>query len=125
MTKGIYTNAAVRSRVTSRLRRRRQALGWSAAELSERTGVPRNVITNFETCRTGLSIESYVALATALGVELDNMLRPEDCPICEGFPPAGFTCRECGQGKVLAVSCTICRDKPPKAMTCQGCGASA
>ncbi len=121
MTRRTFTDEEVRTRIASRLRRRRNALGLSGAELADRSGVPRNVIANFELGRTGLSVESYVAIATALGVELDIVMRPEDCPVCEGFPTPGFRCQECGQAKALTVACMVCRDKPPAGMTCQSC----
>lgn len=121
-TRRTFTDEEVRTRIASRLRRRRYALGLSAAELADRSGVGRSVIANFEVARTGLSVESYVALATALGIELDIVMRPEDCPVCEGFPTPGFRCQECGQAKALTVACVVCRDKPPTGMACQSCG---
>lgn len=122
MTRRVFTDEEVRARIAARLRRRRTALGVTAGVLAEQTGVPRNVIANFETGRTGLSVEAYVALASALRVELDVVMRPEDCPVCEGFPTPGFRCGECGQSKALDVACVVCRDKPPVGMACQACG---
>jgi transcriptional regulator with XRE-family HTH domain len=120
----IFTDDEVRTRIAQRLRRRRNALGLSAAELSALSGVPRSVIANFEVGRTGLSVVAYVALATALGVDLDNVMRPDDCPVCQGFPTPGYRCQECGQAKALDVACLVCRDKPPVGMACQSCGVS-
>lgn len=122
MKRRVFTDEEVRTRIATRLRRRRTALGITAGALAEQSGVPRNVIANFETGRTGLSVEAYVALATVLGVELDIVMRPEDCPVCEGFPPDGFRCQECGLARPLAVACVACRDKPPVGMACQSCG---
>lgn len=41
--------------------------------------------------------DDLVALATALGVTPAQLLEPPtDCRVCQGTPPPGFACTECG-----------------------------
>lgn len=56
----------------AQVRMARAALNWSLADLSERAGVHRNTISNFETGRFGGSAEALDAIRAALeaaGVE--------------------------------------------------------
>jgi transcriptional regulator with XRE-family HTH domain len=63
-------------RVTSaQMRAGRGLVNWSVRELSERSGIHRNTITNFETGKSGGDPDTLAAIRTALeaaGVEFTN-----------------------------------------------------
>jgi transcriptional regulator with XRE-family HTH domain len=48
-----------------------------------------------------ITIDQVVALADVFGVPLERLLETV-CDTCQGFPPAGFTCNDCGATGVRA-----------------------
>jgi transcriptional regulator with XRE-family HTH domain len=59
----------------ARIRKRRQELGISQQELSERVGVSRPTISELENgTRTSMSTDTAKALARALGVSIDYLV---------------------------------------------------
>ena len=121
---GRLPDLVLRKRIGDRIRARRAVLGWSAAALSEKSGVPRNIIANFENQRTSMSVETYFALIGHLGVEPDLFMREVVCARCGGLPPQGFTCAECGAG-IKGDPCMACHGDPPSGYICRACGTEA
>ncbi|MEJ0093898.1 MAG: helix-turn-helix transcriptional regulator [Methylocella sp.] len=67
---------------SAQMRAARGLLNWSVRELSDRSGVHRNTITNFETEKSGGDPETLHKLMSALeaaGVEFTNGGRPGVC----------------------------------------------
>lgn len=61
--------------VADRIKRRRNALGISKAELARRSGLPRATITHIEQRRSnGLSTITLVKIADALNASTDYLL---------------------------------------------------
>lgn len=44
------------------------------------------------------AFSTAIALSAGLGLSLDALLTPMPCGTCDGMPPAGFICSECGRG---------------------------
>lgn len=85
--------AAFAAHASVALRRR----GWTQAGLAERAGMEKSSVSKLlaGTARR-TSLVTAAAIAGALGLSLDAMIRPYDCGTCHGSAPAGFTCNECG-----------------------------
>ncbi len=66
----------VETRFIERLRAIRGARGWSSQELARRSGMTRVAISKIEVGQRRVSIDEAVALSGALGVPLDDMIRP-------------------------------------------------
>jgi Helix-turn-helix len=116
-----YVDRVLHERVADRLRSRRGALGLSARALSDKSGVPRNVIANFENLRTSMNVEAYFALLGALNVEPDLLMREVVCDRCGGLPPPGLSCAGCGAGRE-GDPCMACRGRVPVGFICRTCG---
>jgi transcriptional regulator with XRE-family HTH domain len=81
-----------------RIQRERQRRAWNLRELGDKAGgVSANTILRVEDGQN-LTLGVAVALAKALGVSLDSLLAEVECETCDGMPPAGFICAECGRG---------------------------
>lgn len=63
--------------IGDRIRRLREAQGWTQEELAEHSGLHRNSIIRLETSERGLSIDAYLVVADALGVPLWRFFRDE------------------------------------------------
>lgn len=61
--------------IAALLRRAREHLGWSQRELSARSGVPQSHISRIESNTVDLRLSSLLALAHALGLELELIPR--------------------------------------------------
>lgn len=57
--------------------------------------IERGVHTNQMSLRP-ITIDELCALADALGVPVDRLITAAPCDTCQGAPPRGFTCTECG-----------------------------
>ena len=82
-----------------RLRAERERRGWSMRDLSGRCGVNASTILRAEH-GGDISLALALAMAAALGVPLGRLVAETPCPVCDGMPPAGFICGECGRGGV-------------------------
>ena len=81
-----------------RIQRERQRRRWNLRELGDKCGgISANTILRVEAGQN-LTLGVAVALAKALGVSLDSLLAEVECETCDGMPPAGFICSECGRG---------------------------
>jgi len=79
-----------------RVTRERERLNWSMRELARRAGMQTNTVIRAEN-GYDLALSSALALAAALGVSLGALAAEPVCGTCDGTPPAGFTCGECGR----------------------------
>ncbi len=64
-----------RARVADNLRRMRAEAGLSQEELAELAGFHRTYLSQVERCKNNLSLDSLVSLASALGVDVVDLLR--------------------------------------------------
>lgn len=81
-----------------RIRRERIAHGWSQRELAEKAGLKPDAPRKYERALNEPGVTSALAIADALGLQLDAMLAPPGgCTDCQGKPPAGFRCLACGR----------------------------
>lgn len=78
------------------LRARMRALGWDQATLQERAGIKTPHIAARAINGTGVDLGAAAGIAALVGLELTVMLGPYRCVTCDGQPPAGFACLECG-----------------------------
>ena len=84
-----------------RIRHERQRRGWNMRTLSAKTGgVSINTISRAER-GADVTLSNAIAMAAALGLELDNLLTEPACTQCDDRPPEGFTCTACGREGVL------------------------
>ena len=79
-----------------RIRRERERRGWSMRDLGSKCGVNASTILRVEQGRD-MALSSAVAVAGALGLGMDWLLAETHCGTCDGMPPAGFICSECGR----------------------------
>jgi transcriptional regulator with XRE-family HTH domain len=84
-----------------RLRRERSRRGWSMRDLAARCGegFSPNTVQRAEDGRD-ITLSGAIVLAAALGTSLDALLATGECEVCDGMPPAGFICSECGRRNV-------------------------
>lgn len=88
--------------VVSRMRfwrRRRRLTAEQLATAITASGyeVSRVTITKAECGRVrAVPIDLVVHAAEVLGVPFDALLNGAFCEVCEGLPPRGMTCNECG-----------------------------
>jgi transcriptional regulator with XRE-family HTH domain len=80
-----------------RITRRREALGWSARELARKAGVSASTVVRAEHATGDVWMGIAIKMASALGASLPGMLGEPVCGTCDGHPPKGFTCNECGR----------------------------
>jgi len=74
---------------------RMRALGWDQASVQERAGITAQTAARAIN-GTGVSLELAAQLAELTGSALAVMIGPYVCRTCQGEPPAGFGCLECG-----------------------------
>ncbi|MET8766304.1 helix-turn-helix transcriptional regulator [Streptomyces sp. NPDC004658] len=94
------------------LRRRiaqlRELRGMTKKQLSDRVGelgrpIPPLGISRVEAGTRRVDTDDLVALASALQVSVPQLLGPStDCGTCQGAPPPGFACKECGAGEEVS-----------------------
>jgi hypothetical protein len=82
---------------------RMRALGWDQAKLQERAGIGAHVAAKAMN-GTGCDLALAGRIAALVGGYLAAMIGPYVCGTCEGEPPAGFGCLECG-AETRAASC--------------------
>jgi transcriptional regulator with XRE-family HTH domain len=85
-------------RFMGNVRRLRDELGLSAADLANATGISRAVIANAESGRKDtVTLDEAYAYARALGTSIDYLaeLVGPRCIHCHDTPPLGFRCLAC------------------------------
>jgi transcriptional regulator with XRE-family HTH domain len=86
-----------------RLRAERERRDLTLRQLATACRVNANTVLRAEQGRdVALSIAS--ALAAGLGLPLSALLAELKCGRCDGTPPAGFICGECGRTRMAAVN---------------------
>jgi transcriptional regulator with XRE-family HTH domain len=93
--------------VIRNVRRLRDRRGWTAQQLSERTGqvgylVPRSVLANLESGRRHVvTVDELASFAAVLQVEPWSLTTDEPvCAVCRNEAPDGFACLTCGSGRL-------------------------
>lgn len=80
-----------------RLRREREAQGWSLREMASRSdALTPSTINRAESGRE-VWLSMALAMCDVLGLTLAEMFAPPVCDHCDGKPPAGFSCPDCGR----------------------------
>jgi transcriptional regulator with XRE-family HTH domain len=81
-----------------RARKARLARRWSVRELADRSGgvLSPSTITRAERGRE-IVLGAALAIAGALGLTASELLAEPECARCDGEPPAGFSCPDCGR----------------------------
>jgi transcriptional regulator with XRE-family HTH domain len=88
--------------VMQRIRKLRQARGWSGTELADRMariGMPiaATTLRSYETGRRrDVTTDELFAFAEVFGTTPQALVEPVACDTCHGAPPKGFECRACG-----------------------------
>ena len=82
-----------------RIKRERHRKRWSVRQLTEASGMAHSTVQRLEHGQDG-SLSTFLALAGALEVPAAVLLADPPCKLCDGTPPAGFICSECGRGAV-------------------------
>lgn len=77
------------------MRAKLRALGWTPADLAEKSGISAH-ITGRAINGNGAELSVAEKFAELLGGSLVMMIGPYRCTNCNGEPPAGFSCLECG-----------------------------
>lgn len=83
-------------------RRLRKARGWTQEELAAKLGWRHTVVSRAECAANQkrirrFSVDDLVLIAGAFGVAPSDLLDAVlPCATCQGSPPAGFACQECG-----------------------------
>jgi len=72
------TSGDARRRISARLKRYRAARGISQEALAELADFHRTYISQLERCVTNISIDGLERLAVALGVDVVDLLRPDE-----------------------------------------------
>lgn len=60
--------------ISESVRTRRTENGWSQLELASRAGLDRKTVNRIENGRFSPSVETLLAVSTALGVSVNNLL---------------------------------------------------
>lgn len=80
-----------------RVRREREVRGWSLRDLAARADVAPSFLSRTENELSCPSLITAVRVARALGVPLGDLVNTPVCANCDGKPPTGFICGECGR----------------------------
>jgi transcriptional regulator with XRE-family HTH domain len=93
------------------LKRCRKARGWSAQHLADLLAdgpaatLTRTAIATVECGQRHISVEELFVLAETFGLSVDEFVM-NVCDSCQGAPPPGFACLECGrETKIVLMSC--------------------
>jgi transcriptional regulator with XRE-family HTH domain len=82
-----------------RVHHERTELGWSMRDLGVKAGgFDAATVMRAEKGTADIWLSTAVRLAAALQVSLDGLVAVPACWQCEGEPPEGYICRECGRG---------------------------
>ena len=85
----------VREALAENIRRRRRAMGVSQEELAHRAELDRTYISSLERCVYGATIDVVERIASVLGTEPFELLRPVEGPV-----PAAALARR-GRGRPI------------------------
>ena len=93
---------AVPAVFSRRLRYERKRRDWTLRRLGTEAGVNASTVLHAEQ-GADVALSIAVALAAGLGLPLAALLADLQCGRCDGMPPDGFICGECGRGGVADV----------------------
>ena len=79
-----------------RLQRERENRGWTLRDMAGKSGVAASTPLRAEAGHD-ISLGTAIAFSSALGLSLDELLAEPECGLCDGKPPEGFICGECGR----------------------------
>ena len=82
------TNRSQTSVIGNLIRKQREGMRLTVAQLAEQIGVSRNTLTNYEAGKTEPTASDLVRLTTALGCSLNDLLQPD-----ANLPPPKFAFR--------------------------------
>jgi len=77
------------------LQARMRALGWTQETVQDRAGISAHIAAKAIN-GTGCDLALAGQLAALVGVDLAVMIGPYQCRTCNGEPPPGYACLECG-----------------------------
>lgn len=90
--------------VAARVRSIRRSRGWSVQHLADRCaelGAPeltsRALYVLEGPRRRKVTVDEAAIFARVFGVDITTLLTPATCERCNGAPPEGFSCNECGR----------------------------
>jgi transcriptional regulator with XRE-family HTH domain len=94
--------------VAANILAQRKSRGWTVRVMSEKlaqAGRPllASGVTKIELGSRRVDVDDLVAFSAAFGVDPASMLARPGCATCNGAPPVGFTCNECG----TAAGCSV------------------
>lgn len=83
-----------------RMRQVRERRRWTQTQLAdwirvEGIDLHPTAITRIESGERSVRLNEAVAAASALNVQLEELLKPITCESCGDVPPKGFTCQKC------------------------------
>lgn len=81
-----------------RVARERKARGWSLRALGDRCGLAGSGVLRIEN-GADPQLSSVIALAAALDLTVADLIAVPVCATCDGEPPEGYLCGECGRGQ--------------------------
>lgn len=86
-----------------RARGRRTQLGLNLRQVGDTTGIAISQLSKIERGGGGTTLDAAMRIASALSIPLAYLTGEQPCMCCQGSPPVGMTCQECGtDGPVFA-----------------------
>lgn len=82
--------------IGKRIKHLRTERQWTLQDLSRRCGLSKSGISKIE-AGNDFTVSSAIAIAEAFGMPVTDLLASPVCGHCDGKPPAGFLCPECGR----------------------------
>jgi len=93
-------SADLAAAIRANIKRKRQDAGLEQSELAVKSGITPKHFSEMERGKLPgyPSISLLACLAAALGCTVADLVAEPSCGTCLDYPPAGFTCNECGAG---------------------------
>jgi len=92
------------------LKARMRALGWDQEQLEQRSGLSQRIAARAIN-GTYVDLETAGKIAAIVGSHLAAMLGPYKCGTCNGTPPPGYACLECGAEKRPSADHSAARER--------------
>lgn len=77
-SQAVSPSMSARQRLSSNLKRLRKQRGLSQERLAEMADFHRTYVSQLERCVTNISIDGLERLASALGIDVMDLLQPDD-----------------------------------------------
>jgi transcriptional regulator with XRE-family HTH domain len=65
--------------------------------MARKSGVSFSAISRAENAVGDVNVGTVARLADVLGIPLSDLLAAPSCAVCDGKPPDGYTCNQCGR----------------------------